>query len=227
VAAGAASLYGQSDAKQTVTEFMGHKVILVEPKRDANGFPEESYRVCFDATTPRRRCYEPPTEFAPFGLSPELKVIDLGRGRTALFFAVSANFGGPGTIVSLALLHPGQRDEIDNRLVLEGHLSEISTHLFWNESSVSDAPILVTANYVWGDSEARFDDHRFIVSAYVLKTSLMAPEDFSYRLEDRYMTIRKYASDDRTGVLAAEKPEILARLKRVKAEEERRKKTPR
>jgi hypothetical protein len=42
-----------------------------------------------------------------------------------------------------------------------------------------------------------------------------------YYLEDRYMTVRKYDLDNNAGILGSEKPEILARLRRVKAEMER------
>ena len=71
-----------------------------------------------------------------------------------------------------------------------------------------------------------------MVSAYVLKRDPTAPEFFTYRMDDRYMTVRKYASDEKSDVLSSEGPEILARLKRAKAERikteaERRAKTPR
>jgi hypothetical protein len=42
-----------------------------------------------------------------------------------------------------------------------------------------------------------------------------------YYLEDQYMTVRKYDLDANADILAAEKQEITARLKRVKAERER------
>jgi hypothetical protein len=41
------------------------------------------------------------------------------------------------------------------------------------------------------------------------------------------MTVHKYVLDAKTDVLASEKQEILARLRRVKAETERRQGTPR
>jgi len=217
-----AALYGQTEAKQSVTEFNGHKVILVEPKRDANGWATESYKLCFDSPTPPRHCFKPSERFGPVGSVTDLRPIDLGRGRSGLFIATAANFGGPGTIVELALLDfPNPRDEIENRLFLEGYLSEISYYDFWNESSISDAPIFITANYVWGAEVGRFSDHRFIISSYVLREDKISPESFYYRLDDRYMTVNKYTSDDKSPVLSREKPEILARLKRVNAERER------
>ena len=43
---------------------------------------------------------------------------------------------------------------------------------------------------------------------------------YYYYLEDRYMTIHKYDLDADANILASEKQEILARLRRVKAETE-------
>jgi len=42
-----------------------------------------------------------------------------------------------------------------------------------------------------------------------------------YSLEDQYMTVRRYDLDAKDDVLASEKQEILARLKRVKEERNR------
>jgi len=62
------------------------------------------------------------------------------------------------------------------------------------------------------------------VSAYVRRRSFLVDGLFYY-LDDRYMTIRTYALG--TNILASEKQEILARLKRIKAETELQRKTPR
>ena len=44
------------------------------------------------------------------------------------------------------------------------------------------------------------------------------PEGTTYWLEDRYMTVRKYdVEEKKDDVLASEKLEILARLKRIRA----------
>jgi len=100
------------------------------------------------------------------------------------------------------------------------------------EPSISGSPILLTANFVWNPSASHFEEHRFIVSAYVIAADPSENESFFYYLADRYMTFDKYEvtiDDDgshKTGLFVAEKPEILARLKRVKAEEERRKQAP-
>jgi hypothetical protein len=75
----------------------------------------------------------------------------------------------------------------------------------------------VTADYVWGPDEAHYSKHRYIISAYVRKPSSYADGLFYY-LEDRYMTVHRYDPVANTDILASEKQEILARLRRVRAE---------
>ena len=48
-----------------------------------------------------------------------------------------------------------------------------------------------------------------------------------YFVQDRYMTIRKYDLDVNADILQSEKPEILARLKRIKAASEQQPGIPR
>ena len=85
--------------------------------------------------------------------------------------------------------------------------------------------MFVTADYIWGPDESHYSEHRYIISAYVWKHSLELDDD-SYYLEDRYMTVHKYDLE-KTDILNAEKPEILARLRRLKAETERQQRAPR
>jgi hypothetical protein len=216
----ASGLYGQAPAEQLVTEFMGHKVILVVPKRNADGYAGEPYHVCFDATTPTRQCYTPEDRFyGAWGPDPELVPTDLGRGLSALLFSVWATSGGSGANIHLALLRPSVREGVENLLPGDVELTEISGHAFSAEPSVSDAPIFVTADFVWGPLETHPENHRYIISVYLIDRSTDR-----YYLEDRYMTARKYEGDlgfEKKEVLDGEKPEILARLKRVKAERER------
>jgi hypothetical protein len=77
----------------------------------------------------------------------------------------------------------------------------------------------VTADYVRGPDESNYSAHRYIISAY-MRSQPWLLDELSYYLEDRYMTVRKYDVDANDDVLGAEKQEILARLRRVKAETE-------
>jgi hypothetical protein len=246
IALAASGVYGQTPAEQVVMEFQGHQVTLMKPALDDNGFAEESAQVCFDVAS-KSQCYTPQHGSGsgwgpdlPIGLLPELTPMNLSQGRSALLFTVFANYGGSGSTFHYALLRPGNGREIENLLPPDLILSEISEQAFWSDPSISDAPIFVTADFVW-DSDGHFSDHRFTISAYVLETPFLGlPDSFSYALDDRYMTVRKYPGlnadpgdpDATAGVLNSEKPEILARLKRVKAERikaeaERQAKSPR
>ena len=77
----------------------------------------------------------------------------------------------------------------------------------------------MTADYVWGPDEAHYSKHRYIISSYVRKPSAYA-EGLFYYLEDRYMTVHQYRESANMDILASEKPEVLARLKRLKAQTE-------
>ena len=97
-----------------------------------------------------------------------------------------------------------------------------SLYLLWSAISIrslSQAPIFVTADFVWGPDESHYSEHRYIVSA--LCSEILSPlEGLNYYLEDRYLTVRKYDQDADEDILGSEKQEILARLRRVKAEVE-------
>jgi hypothetical protein len=214
----ASGLYGQTVSPKPATELMGHKVILVEPKRETNDLAGEPYQVCFDATTPAWRCYTPQDSFyRGWGPEPGLVPVDLGHGRSALLFSVYATASGSGANIHIALLRPSGR-EAENLLPGDVSLKEISGHKFLTEPAVSESPILITADFVWELGENHPDNHRYIISAYVLN-----PDTDHYYLDDRYMTTRKYEGDfgfDKAEVFVGEKPEIIARLKRAKAERE-------
>jgi len=77
-----------------------------------------------------------------------------------------------------------------------------------------------------GADEVLRQKHRYLISAYVLQRSLIYDGLF-YALEDRYTTIPEYDRVENADVLASEKPEILAHLRKVKAESERPRQPPR
>ena len=78
----------------------------------------------------------------------------------------------------------------------------------------------MTADYVWGPDEAHTGLHRFLISAYVRNDPSFNDEPY-YFLEDRYMTVHRYDTDEKADVLEAEKQEIRARLRRAKAERQK------
>lgn len=198
-------------------DFLGRKVTIQEAKLDADGFfPLGPSSICLEGP-PKRQCYTPPKEY---GRYPSFKIIEYAKNKTAILFSVATG-GVSGWAVKLALLEPGERDDLEDLLpyVIVSNQSE---YKFLNEPSISSALIFVTADATWGPSEAHYGPHRFIVSSYILEGTWPRPIDQDgYALEDRYMTLGKYENyepDKKTTVLDAEKSQILTRLGRVKAE---------
>ena len=145
------------------------------------------------------------------------------QGLPALLFS-AASGGVSGYGLHFALLHPGQGKELEDLFLSGISISSQSEHEFWNLPDFSDAQIFVTAEYVWGPDESHYSEHRYIVSTYTRRPSSMIAGLFYY-LEDRYMTTRKY-DIEKAHILNSEKPEIIARLSRVKAENQRHPRTP-
>jgi hypothetical protein len=203
---------------QPLPEFMGQAVTVVQPKLDADGFfPAGPASVCVEFV-PQKQCYTAPKDF---GRDPKVTVVQLKKGVPALFFR-AAGGGVSGFPIHFALLRPGETKNLEDSLDIS--VSDQSQHAFWNEPAISTAPIFVTADYVWGPEEGHHVAHRYIISTYVFGLSR---EVDRYYLQDQYMTVQKYDLDAKTDILASEKQQILVRLRRVKAETERRKGSPR
>jgi hypothetical protein len=195
---------------QNVPTFMGRKLITMEPKREADGmFPMGPASVCIMGP-PQRQCYTAPEDF---GNAPKVAVVQVKKGTAAILFA-AASGGTSGWRVHLALLRPAAGKDLEDLFASDIEVSNQSQHAFWSDPSISNALIFVTADFVWGPDETHYDNHRYMVSAYVNKQQALT-EDESYFLEDSYMTAKKYNLDAKADVLASEKQEILTRLKRV------------
>jgi len=208
-------------AGQDLPKFMGREVTITEPERaDADGFfPKGPASICIDGP-PQRQCYTAPEKF---GNSPKVEVIQVEKNLPALFFSAEAG-GVSGWGIHFSLLHPGMGKDLED-LFSDVSVSNQSEHTFWNDSKISDAPIFLTADFVWGPNESHYVAHRYIISAYVWRSDSVVDSP-SYYLEDQYMTVRKY-DYEKADILTSEKQEILARLARIKAETERQKRTPR
>ena len=134
-----------------------------------------------------------------------------------LFSAASGGVSGWG--IHFALLQPGTGTALENLFPSNLTVSNQSQHTFLKDSAISDSQIFVTADYVWNLDDGHYGAHRYIISAYLRKSSPLL-DDRYYDLQDRYMTARKYDLGANLDILSSEKQEILARLKRVKAEGE-------
>lgn len=192
-------------------KFTGREVTITEPERDPDGFfPKGPASVCLEGP-PQRQCYTAPQAF---GNSPTVTVIQLEKDMPALLF--SAESGGvSGWEIHFALLRPGMGKDLQDLFMSDVSVSNQSQHAFWSDSAISEAPIFMTADYVWGPDDGHYGEHRYIISAYVQKPSSLG-DDFHYWLEDRYMTVRKYDWERKADILASERPEILAGLRRLK-----------
>jgi hypothetical protein len=198
-------------------KFEGRAVTVTIPKLDKDGFfPEGPSTVCIDGP-PRRQCYTAPQDY---GVKPQVEVVELSKGMPALLFSASSG-GVSASSLHIALLRPGKFDALDN-IISVGPVSNQSEHAFWTEPEISQSPIFVVADYVWGPDETHYSEHRFVISAYVLLPSNLL-EGPMYFLDDRYLTLRKYDQDAGNQILKAERNEILTRLKNIKTERERKK----
>lgn len=210
-------------ARRDLPKFMGREVTITEPALDDTGFfPKGPASICLQGP-PQRQCYTAPKDF---GDSPTVNVVEFKKGVLALLFS-AASGGVSSRLIHLALLRPGTGKDLEDLLATAvTSVSNQNQYEFWDDVTISDAQIFVTADYVWGPDEGHYAEHRYILSSYVLKPRLNS-EDGSYYLDDRYMTARKYDLESGVGILASEKQEILARLKRAKAAAEPRQQAPR
>ncbi len=188
---------------------MGREVTINKPELDDVFSPIGPAAVCIEGP-PQRQCYTAPVDF---GRNPEISVVQLDKGTSALLFSVESG-GVSGFLIRFALLRSGKGKDLENSFPYIV-LSNQSQHAFWNEPSISASPIFLTADIATGSDQAHLGEHRYTVSAY---TQTSPPYDGDiYLLEDQYMTIRKYDPFVNADIFASEKQEILARLRRVKA----------
>jgi hypothetical protein len=211
-------VWGQGSVK-----FMGRVVTVTEATYDADDpehfQPKGPATVCLEGTP--RPCYATPDGY---GRAPEATVAQINKNTSALLFS-AASGGVSQIVIHFALLRPGKGNEFENLFPSDLSVTNQSEHAWWMDATISSAKMFVTADYVWGPGECHYCDHRYMISAYVLRSQkpLLANDNWEYALEDRYMTVRKYRSDENSKILQHEKPEIIARLKRVKQQSPRQK----
>ncbi len=197
---------------EELPKFMAHQVTMAVPEPDAECFPKGPATVCVEFV-PQRQCY---TALKDYVINPTVEAVQLNKNTPALFFSAET-YGVSGWQIRFALLRPGMGRDLDDIFLSDTSVPNQSQHSFWTEPAISDAQIFVTAGYVWGPDEGHYGQHRYIISAYVRRSLLGLDDSSYYYLEDQYMTFHKYDLDAKADVLASEKPEILARLRRVKA----------
>ena len=208
----------QTAARKDLPRFMGREVTITEPELEDEFFPRGPASICVEGP-PGRQCYTAPKDF---GRDPNVALVQVEKDMPALLFS-AASGGVSGFGIHFALLRPSTGKNLENLFSSDTSVSNQSQHAFWNDSTISDSPIFLTADFVWGP-ESHYEEHRYIISSYIRKPSSIV-DGLYYHLEDRYMTVRKYDPEGNENILNSEKQEILARLARVKAETERQKRT--
>lgn len=209
----------QPTPAKALPKFMGHAVTIVTPELDEDGFfPKGPASVCVEGS--QRQCYTAPKDFGRF---PTVTVVQVEKDTPALLFS-AASGGVSGFRIHFALLRTGTGKDLENLFLSGVEVSNQSQHAFWTDATISAEAIFVTADFVWSPDEGHYGDHRYIISTYVSGYS-QDLEGRYYSRNDAFMTLRKYDSD-KTDILGSEKPEILARLRRVKAVSERKPQAP-
>ena len=204
-------------AQKPLPKFMGREVTLVAPKLDDEQFfteGKDKAAVCLEGP-PARQCYTAPDKFGRFLT---LEMVSIEKDQPALFFSVATN-GVSGFGIHFALLRPGSGPNLENLLPWNLEVSAQSQRAFWEDPAISGAKIFITADAVWRREEGHFGEHRVLISAYLFKPRGYDNVEPYYQFEDQYLSVHSYdlTAVPPIDVLGAEKAEILARLRRVKA----------
>ena len=178
------------------------------PAEDASPHPP--------GTSENTGCYSPPNEKDYiFGLEPKATQLgDLG-GRPLVLFSATFSGCGSDTLTHYSLLTE-RTGELVN-LLPKVELTNQSDYRLWTLPSVSQFPVLATADFIWGSStnETHFAHHRYRIEIYVYD-----PGHGEYVEKRRYETNKNYPGfddADQIRVLELERPNILARLRKDSA----------
>jgi hypothetical protein len=98
----------------------------------------------------------------------------LEKGESALFFSTVSG-GVSGWTIHFELLRPGTGKDLKGFLPADP-VSNQGEYAFWNDSTISGAPIFVTADNVYGPDETHYSEHRYMISAFTLKPSSLLNE---------------------------------------------------
>jgi len=140
------------DVRQAL-KFMGRDVTIIAPGHDPDDeqFPKGPASVCVEGP-PQRQCYTMPREF---GNDPGVEVVELMKAVPAILFS-AASGGISGWGVHVALLSPGEGEDLYDWFTAIPTVSNQSQHALWKDASISDALIFVTADYSWGADEGHY-----------------------------------------------------------------------
>ncbi|WP_157466730.1 hypothetical protein [Edaphobacter aggregans] len=146
-----------------------------------------------------------------FGLDPRSERLPLADGGSWAFFTGTFSGGGSGTLERLAVLRfewDADAGKIVNLLPFMA-VTNASDRAMWTVPSASPYPILVRADFIWGDGETHFGQHYYTVEVWRFE-----PQSDQYVKAFSYRTKRKYDGGDSkpVHVLSPERQEIERRL---------------
>jgi len=188
-----------------------------EGQLDADGLPVSGAKLCL--IEKENICYQMPPETYPgsdsvtyeFGLDPHSERLHLADGGSWVFFSATYSGGGSGTLTRFAVLRyrgNGDTGRIVNLLPWVG-ATNVSDWAMWTVQAASAYPVLVRADFLWGEGETHFSKHFYKVEAWKFDPSVDR-----YVKAFEYRTSRKYDGGDVSPirVLGPERPEIIRRL---------------
>lgn len=187
--------------------FPGYKISA--GKVDGDGLPTSGAKLCLLAKPDR--CFQMHAETASgnqFGLEPHAQRLPLPGGGSWVYFTAMFSGGGSGTLTQLAVLRFDPSGEIVDLLPYVA-ATNVSEHAMWTVPKASSYPILVHADFIWGDGETHFDRHFYTVEAWRFD-----PKLDRYVKAFSYQTSKKYGGGDvqPVTVLQPEREEIIKRL---------------
>jgi hypothetical protein len=179
---------------------------------DADGLPASGATLCVLGRP--ELCFKMPSKQEDkdltfeFGLEPHSERLLLADGGSWVFFTAMFSAGGSGTQTQLAVLRYKSEGKIENLLPWVG-ATNVSQYAMWNLPEASSYPVLVLADFVWGEGESHFDSHFYNVSAWKFN-----PKIDHYSKAFEYRTTQKYSGggEARIQVLGPERQEIIRRL---------------
>ncbi|NYF91327.1 hypothetical protein RBB79_17020 [Tunturiibacter empetritectus] len=206
-----ATSYGQSSIKARPTDFPSFTVF--PGAADSDGLPTSGAKLCL--LKPAGVCFQMPSHRASdsveyeFGLDPRSEILSLPGGGSLVFFSSQFSGGGSGTLDRLAILRYQVDGKIINLMPFVGVTNQ-SDRAVWHIASISNFPILMTADFYWRDGETHFSEHYYTVTAYEFDTKRgRYVKAFSYETSKRYPGLDRV---DQVHVLNSERAQILRRL---------------
>jgi hypothetical protein len=185
---------------------------MAEGQEDKDGLPTSGAKLC--ALGRPDVCYLMPSHADPgsgkviyeFGLDPRSERLPLRGGGSWVFFSATFSGGGSGTLERVAVLRFDQRDQRIINLMPYVAVTNAGHRAMWTIPGVSEFPILVLADFIWGEGETHYSDHFYQVEAWCFD-----PKLDQYKKVLSYKTDRKYNSET-ARVLVDERQEIRRRL---------------